>query len=89
MSEVARTSEKKESVILIWAHFGPYHVDRCEALAQYSNSRYRVIGLEIASASDTYAWEKSADNIFYEKCTLFPNYALREHYVSGALFPDS
>ena len=73
MSEVARTSEKKDIVILIWGHFGPYHVDRCEELARRLDSRYRVIGIEIASASDTYAWDKSADNVSFEKRTLFPN----------------
>jgi L-malate glycosyltransferase len=73
MSEIARTAGNKESVILIWGHFAPYHIDRCEALARYLDPRYRVIGLEIASASDTYAWDKSADHVSYEKYTLFPN----------------
>ena len=73
MAEIARAERKKESVILIWGHFGPYHVDRCEALARFLDSRYRVIGLEIASASDTYAWNISADNVSFEKSTLFPN----------------
>ncbi|OGP75341.1 MAG: hypothetical protein A2W09_07220 [Deltaproteobacteria bacterium RBG_16_50_11] len=73
MSEINRTPGIKESVILIWGQIGPYHADRCEALARYLGSHYRVIGLEIAGASDTYAWEKSVDNAFYEKNTLFPN----------------
>jgi len=73
MSKLSFNLAGKESIVLIWGHFAPYHVDRCEALAQHLGSHYRVIGLEIASASDTYEWEKSPENIFYEKTTLFPN----------------
>jgi L-malate glycosyltransferase len=47
-------------------------MDRCEALSRHLGEKYRVVGLEIASASDTYAWEQSTDNVPYEKCTLFP-----------------
>ena len=86
MSEVARSLGKKEIVILIWGHFGPYHIDRCEALARYLDSRYCVIGLEIASASDTYAWDKSPDNVSYDKNTLFPNMRYEETTFPARFF---
>lgn len=73
MPEIARTPRKKENVILIWAQFGPYHMDRCETLSRHLGDNARVIGLEIAADSDTYAWEKTGNGISFDKHTLFPN----------------
>lgn len=61
-------------------------MDRCEALSRHLGDRNRVVGLEIASASDTYAWDKSADNVPYEKCTLFPNMRYEETTFPARFF---
>jgi glycosyltransferase involved in cell wall biosynthesis len=62
-----------KSIILIWAQFGPYHMDRCEALSRHLRDKARVFGLEIAADSDTYAWEKTGNGVSFTKYTLFPN----------------
>lgn len=48
-------------------------MDRCEALSRHLGDKNRVIGLEIAADSDTYAWEKTGNGVSFSKYTLFPN----------------
>jgi glycosyltransferase involved in cell wall biosynthesis len=48
-------------------------MDRCEALSRHLGDKTRVIGLEIAVGSDTYAWEKTGNGASFVKHTLFPD----------------
>jgi glycosyltransferase involved in cell wall biosynthesis len=60
------------TVALLWTQFGPYHVDRCEAVARALEGRAEIVGCEIASASTTYAWTPSGDIGMARKVVLFP-----------------
>ncbi|MGQ9921842.1 MAG: glycosyltransferase family 4 protein [Desulfobacca sp.] len=58
-------------VALLWGNFGPYHRARLRAVQEYGAPRgWQALGLELAGASATYAWETP------ERCgdivTLFP-----------------
>lgn len=61
------------AVLLVWSNFGPYHMDRLDATARALAGKYRVVGVEIAGASETYAWARSADLPDVERITLFPD----------------
>lgn len=67
-----------ESVALVWAQFAAYHMDRCEAVARRLAGRCLVQGIEIATTSDSYAWEPSGELSHAEKITLFPGQALQD-----------
>lgn len=47
-----------QKIVLLWENFGPYHMDRLNAVAQHYAHRAEVIGLELSSKSSVYAWEK-------------------------------
>lgn len=59
-------------IAVIWAQFGPYHVDRCAALARRFAGRAEIIAVEIATASRDYAWKPSGEVPGARKITLFP-----------------
>lgn len=58
------------TVALVWGQFGPYHRDRCEALATRLKGRFRVVGLEIARGNELYDWADVGDGFARE--TLIP-----------------
>ncbi len=60
-----------ETVAFVWSNFGPYHVDRLEAATAALAGKYRVVGIELAGASDTYAWERTPDRSEVARVTLF------------------
>ncbi len=62
----------KERVAFVWAQFGPYHMDRCEAAAAALGPEREVIGIEVAAASDDYAWDPTGAGQGFRKITLFP-----------------
>jgi glycosyltransferase involved in cell wall biosynthesis len=70
---LATAAGQQSSVLFIWDRFGPYHVDRCEAVGRLLSGRFDVTGVEIASFDDIYCWKKSADGHHFTKITLFPN----------------
>lgn len=57
---------------LIWSQFSAYHVDRLEAVGRRLSGRARVLSVEVASKSATYAWDPSGDVAGTEKKRLFP-----------------
>ena len=59
-------------IAFLWSHFAMYHLDRLEALAEALEGRAAVLGLEVANASETYAWGDSGDGKRARKVTLFP-----------------
>ncbi len=62
----------ERSIVLVWDNFGFLHNDRCEALAKHYAGRRSVIGVEIASDSNTYNWTSEAADGF-QKITLYSN----------------
>lgn len=59
-------------IALVWAQFADYHVDRCAAVARRLEGRAEVIAVELATASQVYAWEPSGPVPGARKLTLFP-----------------
>ncbi|WP_225207529.1 glycosyltransferase [Novosphingobium huizhouense] len=57
---------------LIWSQFSAYHVDRLEAVGRRLAGRARVLSVEVASKSATYAWDPSGEVAGTEKIRLFP-----------------
>jgi len=57
---------------VVFAQFAAYHVDRCEAAAARLADRFEVLAVEVASASQTYAWQPSGEVKGATKVTLFP-----------------
>ena len=62
----------------IWAQFSAYHVDRLEAAGRKLQGRARVLAIEVAPASHTYAWEESLDVQCTEKTRFFQNVAYED-----------
>ena len=60
------------TVGLLWEQFAPYHVDRCEAVAERLAGRASVLAIEVTTASATYAWAPSGEISGTRKVTLFP-----------------
>lgn len=67
-----RTREAKPALVFMWAQFGAYHVDRLEAAAAAFGDRYRIVGIEVASGSRTYAWTPVSSGDAFMRTVLFP-----------------
>ncbi|HUC64908.1 MAG TPA: glycosyltransferase [Stellaceae bacterium] len=59
-------------LVFAWSQFGPYHMDRCEALGQALTGRRQVVGLELVSQGEVYDWAPSGEGRAFRKLTLFP-----------------
>lgn len=59
-------------IAFIWGQFGPYHMDRCESVVKAFGKTIEVVGIEVASKSDVYAWDPSGAGEGFRKITLFP-----------------
>lgn len=59
-------------LLFVWEKFGPYHMDRCEALAERLGDRFEILGVEIASHADMYKWAPSGEGKRFAKTTLYP-----------------
>ncbi|MEQ1498200.1 MAG: glycosyltransferase family 4 protein [Novosphingobium sp.] len=57
---------------LLFAQFAAYHIDRCEAVGRRMAGRADVLAVEVATSSDTYAWEASGQVAAARKQVLFP-----------------
>ncbi len=62
----------KPALIFSWEMFGPYHMDRLEAVGRRLGHLYDVVGLEVGSKSHTYAWDSTGSGQNFRKVTLFP-----------------
>ena len=62
----------KPALVFSWEMFGPYHMDRLEAVGRRLGHLYDVVGLEVGSRSHTYAWDASGEGQYFRKVTLFP-----------------
>ena len=61
------------TLAFVWEQFSSYHIDRLEAAAEAFAGRRRVVGVEIASRSLTYAWKVIEGAQGWERLTLFPD----------------
>lgn len=73
-----RQTSDHPALIFMWEQFAPYHIDRLEAVADVFGDRYRVVGIEVASRSLTYAWKPSVGGAGLERHVLFPDRAAEE-----------
>ena len=62
----------KPALVFSWEMFGPYHMDRLEAVGRRLGHLYEVVGLEVGSKSHTYAWDSTGGGQNFRKITLFP-----------------
>lgn len=65
-------------LVFTWSQFGPYHMDRCEAIAQALPGGREVIGIEIVSDGEIYDWAPSGEGQTFRKLTLFPGRRLSQ-----------
>lgn len=63
---------KLPKIGLLWEQFASYHIDRIEAAATRLEGEACVIGVEVATASETYDWPPSGPVRGAMKLTLFP-----------------
>ncbi|MQX38219.1 glycosyltransferase [Roseospira navarrensis] len=67
---MARDRTGRTTLVFLWSNFGPYHMDRLEAVGRHFVGRRRVLGLEMFPGHDLYGWTTGAAEAF-EKRTLF------------------
>jgi L-malate glycosyltransferase len=65
----------KPRILFVWEKFGPYHMDRCEALARHYGGAREVIGVEVASFGQFYLWDPTGPGRHFQKITLYPRKA--------------
>ena len=63
--------QRTPRIAILFAQFAPYHADRIEAAARALTGRATVVGVEVAQASETYAWSPSGEMRGAEKRVLF------------------
>jgi len=66
------TKSSLPTIALVWSQLGPYHVDRCEAVGRGLAGKAEVLAVEVATSSETYAWEASGEIPGVRKVTLYP-----------------
>ena len=69
---------RRPKIVLLWTQFAAYHVDRCEALARRFDGRADIVAIEMASRSQQYAWQPSAQIAGCRKLTLFGDARLED-----------
>ena len=73
MSTAPDHGQRLPAIAFMWEQFSAYHIDRLEACAKAFAGRRRIIGIEVASRSRTYAWQPIEGAQGWERHTLFPN----------------
>lgn len=63
--------ETPPQILFVWDQFGPYHMDRCEAVGKALAGRAQVVGIELSAVSRTYSWDVTGSGRHFEKRTLF------------------
>lgn len=62
-----------ESLCVLWARFGPYHLARLRALHAMLKPRgVRLIGLETSKTDETYAWRLEESPAAFERAVALP-----------------
>ena len=65
-------------LVFAWSQFGPYHMDRCEALGRALAGQREIVGLELVSRGEVYDWAPSGPGEAFRKLTLFPGMSLSQ-----------
>jgi L-malate glycosyltransferase len=65
------SSRQGGAVAFVWDNFGPMHADRCDAVARALAPAREVVGLELFTRSEEYAWN-AEDGRHFRKVTLYP-----------------
>jgi len=60
----------KPSLVFLWDNYGPYHMDRMDAIHRDLGTRHKVIAIELYPESSTYSWTIEDAGLF-EKRTIF------------------
>jgi L-malate glycosyltransferase len=74
-------------LVFAWDQFGPYHMDRLEALGRHFAGRLDVIGIELIREGEIYGWKATGPGRSFRKITLCPGRQRSEvstlrHYVA-------
>lgn len=59
-------------VAMVWAQIGPYHTDRCQAVAAHLCDKIELCAVEVAQTSLTYLWPPVEHIEGTQMVTLFP-----------------
>ncbi|HMR32550.1 MAG TPA: glycosyltransferase [Geminicoccaceae bacterium] len=65
----------RRRLLFVWQHLGAYHADRLRALEAALGSRFEIVGIELASTSEKYAWGEYRGPLGFRRVTLFPGVA--------------
>ena len=67
--------KSKPTFVIQWPNFGPYHIARLKACAQYFSERdCQIVALETAGTIRIYEWDKTPEEQrSFESVVLFPN----------------
>lgn len=65
-------------LVFAWDQFGPYHMDRLEALAEHAAGRAEIVGIELVSRGEIYGWAPTGPGRHFRKITLFPDHGRSE-----------
>jgi glycosyltransferase involved in cell wall biosynthesis len=65
-------------LVFAWDQFGPYHMDRLEALGRHFAGRLEVIGIELVREGEIYGWKATGPGRFFRKLTLCPGWQRSE-----------
>ena len=60
-------------LVFAWDQFGPYHMDRLEALGRHFAGRAEIVGIELVRKSEIYGWQPTGPGCSFRKITLFPD----------------
>jgi glycosyltransferase involved in cell wall biosynthesis len=63
------------TIVFVWEQFGPYHIDRCSAVAKELGGSYKIVGIEIAETSPSHLWDHPAAPADFPLITLFKGVA--------------
>ena len=64
-----------KTIVFVWEQFGPYHIDRCSAVARKLGATHKVIGIEIAETSPNHLWDHPPAPADFLLITLFKGLA--------------
>lgn len=53
-----------QKIVFLWENFGPYHLDRLNAAADYFLDDAKIVGIELSNRSLTYDWQQETGSAF-------------------------
>jgi len=64
-------------LVFAWDQFGPYHMDRLEALGRHFAGQAEIVGIELVRYGEIYGWAPTGPGHAFRKITLFPEQGRR------------